>query len=159
VNRAKVRTRGVELTSRWRPHATLTVAGEATCVDADDLSGEPLLYEPRWLGTGRVTWKPGDRVSLQLEARAVSHYLDRQLPVPDRDTVEGYGLLGFAGSWRFGRGFVVRARVDNLTDRSYETFIGFPGPDGRSGRGWAGPSTLTATVTDSARGWSGRGTR
>ena len=57
VNRAKVRTRGAELTLRWQPHATLVVAGEATFVDADDLSGEPLLYEPRWLGSGGVTWR------------------------------------------------------------------------------------------------------
>ncbi|HSD29762.1 MAG TPA: TonB-dependent receptor, partial [Vicinamibacteria bacterium] len=138
VNRARVRTRGVELTGRWRPRASLTVAGEATFVDADDSSGKPSLYEPRWLGTGRVTWKPGDRLSVQLEVLAVSHYLDRQLPVPDRDTVDGYGLLAFAGSCRLGGGLVVRARVDNLTDRSYETFIGFPGPGRsfRAGLGW-----------------------
>jgi vitamin B12 transporter len=138
VNRAKVRTRGVEVTGRWRPHATLTIAAEATFVDADDLSGAPLLYEPRWLGGGAVTWEPGEKLRLRLEARAVSHYLDRQLPVPDRDTVAGYGLLGFAGSWRLGRGLSLRARLDNLADRSYETLIGFPGP-GRSfwaGVGW-----------------------
>ena len=154
VNRAKVRTRGAELTARWRPHATLSVAAEATFVDADDLSGEPLLYEPRWLGGVRVTWQPGERLSLSLEARAVSHYLDRQLPVPERSTVDGYGLLGFAGSWRLGRGLVLRARLDNLADRSYETRIGFPGP-GRSfwaGLGWERP---TGTAPES----SGRGTR
>jgi outer membrane cobalamin receptor len=138
VNRARVRTRGAELTARWRPHPTLAVAAEATFVDAADLSGAPLLYEPRWLGGGAVTWEPGERLRLRLEARAVSHYLDRQLPVPDRDTVVGYGLLGFAGSWHLGRGLSLRARLDNLADRSYETLIGFPGP-GRSfwaGLGW-----------------------
>jgi vitamin B12 transporter len=138
VNRARVRTRGFELTGAWHPHPSLTVTGEATYVDAYDLSGAPLLSEPHWLGAGRVTWKPGERLSLQLEGRGVSHYLDMQFPVPDRDTVEGYGLLGFAGSWRLGRGLVVRARVDNLADRSYETLIGFPGPglSFRAGLGW-----------------------
>jgi vitamin B12 transporter len=139
VNRAKVRTRGFELTGAWRPHATVTVAVEATYVDAYDLSGEPpLLYEPHWIGTGRATWKPGTRLSLQLEARGVSHYLDQQIPVPDRDTVDGYGLLAFAGSWRLGRGLALRGRVDNLTDRSYQTLIGFPGPglSFRAGLGW-----------------------
>ena len=138
VNRAKVRTRGFELTGEWQVRPGLTVAGEATYVDAYDLSGSPLLYEPHWMGTGRLTWKPDERLSLQLETRAVSRYLDRQIPVPDRDTVEGYGLLGFAGSWRLGRGLVLRARLDNLTDRSYETLIGFPGPglSFRAGLGW-----------------------
>jgi outer membrane cobalamin receptor len=138
VNRARVRTRGVELTGRWRPHASLTVTGQATYVDAEDLSGEPLLHEPRWVGGGRVTWKPGERLSLQLEARAVSHYRDRQLPVPDRHTVDAYSLLAFAGSCRLGWGLALRARVDNLAERAYETLIGFPGP-GRSfrvGLGW-----------------------
>jgi outer membrane receptor protein involved in Fe transport len=141
VNRAKVRTRGAELTLRWKPHPTFTLEGEATYVDAEDLSGEPLLYEPRWLGGGRVTWQPTERLTLRVDARAVSHYLDRQLPVPDRDTVTGYGLVGFAGWWRLGRGLVLRARLDNLGDRDYETYIGFPGP-GRSfwaGLGWERP--------------------
>jgi outer membrane cobalamin receptor len=85
-----------------------------------------------------VTWKPGERLSLQLEARAVSHYRDRQLPVPDRHTVDAYSLLAFAGSCRLGWGLALRARVDNLAERAYETLIGFPGP-GRSfrvGLGW-----------------------
>ena len=72
--------------------------------------------------------------------RAVSSYLDRQFPVPDRDTVDGRGLLGLAASWRAKGRLVLRARADNLTDRSYETQIGFPGP-GRSfwaGVGWDG---------------------
>ncbi len=103
--------------------------------------GEPLLYEPRWLGGGRLTWRPTERLSLRLDARAVSHYLDRQLPVPDRDTVSAYGLLAFAGWWRLGKGLVLRARLDNLGDRDYETYIGFPGA-GRSfwaGVGWEQP--------------------
>jgi outer membrane cobalamin receptor len=138
VNRAQVRTRGAELVARWQPHPTLTLEGEATYVDAEDRSGDPLLYEPRWLGGGRLSWRPSERLSLRLDARVVSHYLDRQLPVPERDAVDGYGLVGFAGSWRFRDGLTLRARLDNLANRSYETLIGFPGP-GRSfwvGLGW-----------------------
>lgn len=104
-------------------------------MNARDLSGAPLLFEPRWTGSGRLTWRAGERLTLRLDLRAVSRYLDRQLPVPDRDAVDGRGILGLAGSWRVGRGLALRARADNLTDRSYETQIGFPGP----GRGfWAG---------------------
>jgi outer membrane cobalamin receptor len=140
VNRARVRTQGVELTARWQPHPTVWLTAEATYLDAQDLSdgSAPLLYEPRWLGGGSLTWRPSPAVSLRLDARAVSEYLDEQIPVPDRDTVPGYGVFGFAGSWRFLRGWSVRARIDNLTDRSYETLIGFPGP-GRAawmGLGW-----------------------
>jgi vitamin B12 transporter len=138
VNRAQVRTRGAELTLRWQPHPTLTVAAEATWVVALDLSGARLLQQPRWFGGARVTWQPNPRLSLRAMARGVSRYFDMQYPVPERDTVDGYGFFGFAGSWRVRDGLSLRTRVDNLTNRSYETFIGFPGP-GRSywvGLGW-----------------------
>lgn len=138
VNRAQVRTRGAELTLRWQPHPTLTVAAEATWVVARDLSGARLLQQPKWFGGAQVTWRPTPRLSLRAMARGVSRYFDMQYPVPDRDTVGGYGFFGFAGSWRVWDGLSLRARVDNLANRSYETFIGFPGP-GRSywvGLGW-----------------------
>jgi outer membrane receptor protein involved in Fe transport len=138
VNRSQVRTKGAEIEVRWQPHATLSVQAEATWVDAKDLGGAQLLQQPKWFGGGRVTWQPTPRISLRVQAHAVSRYLDHQIPVPERDSVDGYGLFGFAGSWRVKDGLWLRARMDNLADRVYETFIGFPGP-GRSywvGVGW-----------------------
>ncbi|MGE5125129.1 MAG: TonB-dependent receptor plug domain-containing protein [Betaproteobacteria bacterium] len=138
VNRARVRTQGVELSLRWQAHPTLAIAGEATYLDAADLSGGRLLQVPRWTGGGSVTWRPVPRALLRARLRGSSRYFDRQYPAPERDFVDGYGLLGAAASWRFDKGLVVRARVDNLAGRRYETLIGFPGP-GRSfwaGIGW-----------------------
>jgi outer membrane receptor protein involved in Fe transport len=138
VNRSRVRTQGVELTARWQPHPSLAVDAQATYLDAKDLDGGVLLHEPRWTGGARLTWQPDGRLSLRLQARGVAGSYDEQIPVPDRDWVDAYSLLGFAGSWRAGHGLTLRARLDNLTDRSYETLIGFPGP-GRSfwvGVGW-----------------------
>ncbi len=157
VNRSRVRTRGVELSARWRPHPAVGLDAEATHLDAQDLEGGVLLHEPRWTGGIRLTWQPGERVSLRLQARAISGSYDEQIPVPDRDTVDGYGLVGLAVSWRFRDGFTLRARLDNLADRSYETLIGFPGP-GRSfwvGVGW----DRSQAVSGTARGSSGSGTR
>jgi len=128
VNRARVRTQGVEMTARWQLHETLRIAVEATYLDAKDLSGAPLLREPSWLGGGSLTWQPAEGLSLRLDARAVSHYLDRQIPVPDETRVPSYSVLGLAGSWRFLGDWTVRARLDNLSDRGYESLIGFPGP-------------------------------
>jgi vitamin B12 transporter len=140
VNRARVRTRGLEVSARWRPHPTLWLGAEVTRLDAEDLSDDapPLLYEPRWRGEGTLTWQPGPRLSLRLSARAVDEYRDNQIPVPDRDRVPGFGLFGVAGSWRLSGGWTLRARVDNLADLRYETLIGFPGA-GRAfwvGLGW-----------------------
>jgi vitamin B12 transporter len=138
VNRSRVRMQGAELFTRWQPHPTLALDVEATYLEARDLNGGVLLHEPRWTGGARVTWRPDDRLSLRLQAHGVSRSFDEQIPVPERDSVDGYGLLGLAGSWRIRAGWTLRARLDNLTDRAYETFIGFPGP-GRSfwaGLGW-----------------------
>ena len=135
VNRAHVRSQGVELTARWQPHPTLALEAEATWLDVRDLSGTPLLQQPRWIGSGWLTWRPVPAATLRLQGRGSSGYLDFQYPVPDRDSVAGYGLLAASGSWRFANGITLRARGDNLTDRRYETFIGFPGP---SRSLWAG---------------------
>jgi outer membrane receptor protein involved in Fe transport len=141
VNRARVRTQGVEVTARFQPHPSLAVEAEATYLDAEDLDGGMLLHEPRWTGGGGLVWQPRAGLTLRLQARAVSSSFDRQIPVPERDTVDGYSLLGLAGSWRVGRGFTVRARLDNLTGRGYETLVGFPGPGRsfRAGLGWDRP--------------------
>ena len=158
VNRAHVRTQGLELVGRWQPHRTLALEAELTRLAVVDLeAGGPLLHEPRWTGGGRLTWRPLPQAGLRLQARGSSGTLDRQYPVPNRDSVEGYGLLGAASWWRLRSGLVLRARADNLTGRRYETMIGFPGP-GRSfwaGIGWERPSR----ASDSARGSSGSGTR
>lgn len=141
VNRAQVRTQGVELSARWQADPKLALEAQATYLDVVDLAGGTLLQMPRWTGGGRITWRPSPRASLRLDLRGSSGYLDVQYPVPERGSVDGHGLLGAAASWRVARGVVLRARGDNLTDRSYETLIGFPGP-GRSfwaGVGWERP--------------------
>ena len=135
VNRARVRTQGVELSARWQAQATLAVEGEATYLHVADLAGGTLLQTPKWTLGGRLTWRPVPQATLRVQARGSSRYLDRQYPVPEREVVDGYGLLGASGSWRFASGLTLRARADNLTNRRYETLIGFPGP-GRSF--WAG---------------------
>jgi vitamin B12 transporter len=138
VNRAQVRMQGVELRARLQPFSSLSVEAEATWLDAKDLRGGRLLHRPHWTGSLLVGFRPLESLSLRVQARAVSPYFDEQIPVPDQDTVPGYGLLGLSGSWRFHRGLSLRGRVDNLTGRAYETLIGFPGP-GRSfwlGVGW-----------------------
>ena len=140
VNRARVRTQGVEMTARWQPHATVWLDAEATWLDVQDLeTGGTLLHTPGWTGGGRLTWQPEPGLQPArpgeghggLPRRAVS-----RCPTATRSTATG--SLGVAGSWRFGRGLSIRARADNLTGTSYETYIGFPGP-GRAfwvGLGW-----------------------
>ena len=142
MNRARVRSQGVEITARWQPHETLWLTAEVTYLDADGPVGRPgaaSLRAPLARRRDASPGSPSPELSLRLDARAVSHYLDNQIPVPDQDTVPAYGLFGFAGSWRFHRGWSVRARVDNLADRRYETLHRLPRGTARLlARRWAG---------------------
>jgi outer membrane cobalamin receptor len=48
-------------------------------------------------------------------------------------SMAGYQIYGTSGSYKLSGRFELQARVDNLTDKDYQTQIGFDGP-GRSYR-------------------------
>ena len=131
INRSSVGSRGVELALTWKSTSSVDFQAQVTWNEVEDLTTSmPLLHRPRWLASGRVRWRPTSDLTVWFDTRAVFETLDRQLPVPGRERVAGHGVLGLAGSWRFAdrcRRFAIR-RIDNLTDRQYETLIGFPGP-------------------------------
>ncbi|HEY5907486.1 MAG TPA: TonB-dependent receptor [Vicinamibacteria bacterium] len=128
INRDRVRAKGAELTLRCRPAGTLSFDLEAAWLQAEGGAEEPLLHRPHWQGSGRLRFQPTSRLSLVLEGRATTSSLDRQIPTPELDHVDGYALLGLAGSFQVTRRWTIRTRLDNITDRDYESFIGFPGP-------------------------------
>jgi vitamin B12 transporter len=129
VNRSEVRSRGVELAVAWRPAKAWSLRGTLTHQDSRDAASDgPLLHQPRWLASGFVAWSPAAALRVAFGSRGQSSGLDRQIPVPGRDRVAGYGILSAWGAWRFLRGAAIEGRCDNLADRRYETLIGFPGP-------------------------------
>lgn len=132
INRSSVRARGVETSLSWRPLTALVVRLELTMQDVEDAaSAEELLQEPSWFGGFRIEWQPRRKLSLLLDTRGVAESLDRQILVPDRIKIQGYGVVGLAGRWQFERRWAIHGRLDNVTDEEYETQIGFPGA-GRS---------------------------
>jgi outer membrane cobalamin receptor len=141
VNRSSVRTSGIESRVAWQPHARLVLSGELTWLRAEDSEGAILLQQPELFGGFRLTFTPVEKVSLRLFARTVSRYEDRQIPVPELETVAGHTVAGLAGSWRFHDGLSLRVRADNVFDSDYETYLGFPGPRRSAwvGIGWERP--------------------
>jgi outer membrane cobalamin receptor len=141
VNRARVRARGAEARLAWQPARSLETQAQATWLDASDPAGSELLQRPRWVAGGFLTWRPTDRLGFRVDGHGVSGYFDKQYPEPERDRVAGYALAGAGAWWRFRGRWTLRARLDNATNRAYETLIGFPGPR-RSfwlGLGWGSP--------------------
>jgi vitamin B12 transporter len=134
LNRSEVEAQGVEATLGWTPVESLSLSANATWQQVEDLTTQARLrHRPRWVGGLRIDWRPWDRLSLQLDTQATARSFDEQIPVPERDTVPGYALAGLAGTWHLRGPWEIRGRIDNVTDREYETLIGFPGP-GRSVR-------------------------
>jgi len=128
VNRSSVTAFGGELSAAWRPHERIDVTANATFQEVeDDATSERLLHRPRWYGGASFDWRPHLALNLHADLDITASYLDRQIPVPERDRVDGYTLVGLAATWRALARFELTARVDNVTDREYETFIGFPG--------------------------------
>ncbi|HEV2853866.1 MAG TPA: TonB-dependent receptor [Thermoanaerobaculia bacterium] len=134
LNRSEVEAQGVEATLGWTPIESFSLSANTTWQQVEDLTTQsPLRHRPRWVGGLRIDWRPWDRLTLQLDTQATARSFDEQIPVPERDTVPGYAVAGLAGTWRLKGPWEIRGRIDNLTDRQYETLIGFPGP-GRSVR-------------------------
>jgi outer membrane cobalamin receptor len=136
VNRSRVEARGVELTATVRPVDELALGSNLTWQSVDDpQSTSPPLNQPEWTAGVRATWTPLSSFTLRGEGHFVSSSFDRQLPVPEIDSVDGYAVWDAAATWRFSSRWEIRGRIDNLTNESYQTFVGFPEP-GRSF--WAG---------------------
>jgi len=129
INVPGVESRGVELAVGWSaPQARVKLEANLTHQDVDVRgSTEPLRHRPEWIAGTRLTWQITDRVRWELDGQSVSESFDQQIPVPSRDRVSGHTLLGTAVSCDLTDALGLGVRVDNLTDKDYETFIGFPG--------------------------------
>jgi len=132
VNRARVRSRGVEASVRWQIARAWSLDGRLTRLGSRDLDVEqPILHQPAWSGAAALVWKPRPTIRTRLGVTGASWSYDQQIPAPERDRVAGRLLLDASLAWRVTRRLRLEAHGENLTDREYETLIGFPGP-GRS---------------------------
>ena len=129
VNRSQATTRGVEfgmalpLKDKWQ------LGGHLQFLHWE-LQGtsEPLRDRPRWRGGSHLEWRIHRRARLRWETLWVGPRFDFQLPVPDRQSVGGYSTSSLVFSYQLPHGLEAYGRVDNVFDRSYHEFIGFPHP-------------------------------
>lgn len=129
INRDSVQSHGLELALNWIPADDLELRVSMTGQRVEDRqTGQPLRHRPERSGSARLIWRGTERVRGQVDGRWLSEMQDEQIPVPTRRTVPGTPLYGAGVQVDVGRGLELGVRIDNLTDRDYETFIGFPGP-------------------------------
>lgn len=127
-------SRGVELNARWRVAPAWQLAGHASYTDArfDNFvetvgtstvsrAGNTPANTPDWVAGLTVAWQPVQAVSLALDWRHVGkRYANNANTVWDG----AYDLFGLNASWQvFPRG-MLRARVANLSDKTYAATVG-----------------------------------
>ena len=142
VNRERTEARGLEAALTLAPTASLGLEADLTWQRASAPgSADELLHRPAFFGVARLRWQPRERLALRLELSGVTSYADRQLPAPELTSVPGYALLGACARLQLRPGLVLSLRGDNLLDRDYETYVGFPGPGRalRAGLAWGRP--------------------
>lgn len=143
--------RGWELDAALqRPAGGVTVSANYSYVDTEVVTnvstsqqfqpGQPLLRRPRHSGTVRAGYVNG-RLAVDVNARFVGDRHDNsflslrtiantQYPTPfttDITVNPGYVLLGLGGSVRAHEALTLFFRLDNLTDRTWDSALGYPG--------------------------------
>ncbi len=129
VNRSRVRTQGIEAEGRSKLWKSVQLAGHLTYVDFEiEGSDEPLRDRPRWRGGVRLDWEFHHLARLHVDNSWVGPRFDFQIPVPEQVQVGGYMLTALALSYHPAENLTLFARFDNLLDRQFHHFVGFPDP-------------------------------
>lgn len=127
VNVPEIESRGVELAVDWQACERIALHANATRTSIDDTpAGDPLTHRPDWVGGARVVWDASEWARIELDGQWISEVFDFQVPTGTQRTA-GYQLYGLAAAFDVAQGWQLHARVDNLADKEYQPFVGFPG--------------------------------
>lgn len=130
VNRSKVDAQGVEAFLVWNPSSRVGLDVRVTAQDTEDLAtGRPLRRRPDIYGGVGLRVDLSEALRFGVEARHTGPYLDEQIPAPWQTSVAGRDLVGLSLAWQAAERWRISLRADNAFDESYETQVGFPGPE------------------------------
>jgi iron complex outermembrane receptor protein/vitamin B12 transporter len=128
VNRSVVHTAGIEVEFSAPLAEKLSFRGQATFVDTRiEGTTETLRDRPRFRTGWGLNWEPAEGWRVRPETRWVSSRADFQIPVPAMDRAPGYWNADLLVDYTRAS-FTYFVRLQNLTDRKYEEFVGFPNP-------------------------------
>ncbi len=129
VNRTRVHTQGVEADASLSVgHGIQLRTWGSTLNWKIESSNEPLRDQPDWQAGFSIDTKLPKQIRASTTTVWVGRRYDFQLPAPAINSVGGYSttnlVLGYDGLRRIG----LFARVDNLFDRRFHEYLGFPNP-------------------------------
>ena len=130
VNRGKIFVKGIEPTLNLQLGSQLKTQITATLLDIRELDGlQPLRNRPERRLTAALVYDVDGRSALNAAFSATGAYLDRSNPTGDID-MPGYGTLDVGDTLSIGM-WPFKLSIDNLLDKAYEQFVGFPSQDRR----------------------------
>ncbi len=128
VNLSTVVTNGVELEVTTTPYPWLQVKGFFTYLNTEILgSDDSLRNRPNTSGGLIVSIQPMPRLHIRSQVRAVGKRFDLQIPT-SQTVVPSFYRVDLAATLRLDDSWKVFAAGENLTNVSYEEFLGFEAP-------------------------------
>ena len=129
VNRSDAQTQGVEFAVAVPVSQRVQFGVNASYLDWQlKHVTEPLRDVPHWQAGASVNWKTTGRWQSRAETAWVGRRYDFQVPVSGQQAAGGYSTTNLVTSYDFSSKLSGFVRVDNLFDRRYHEFIGFPSP-------------------------------
>jgi vitamin B12 transporter len=124
-----VTTDGVEVGLQIKPWSTVTLQGDYTYLNAvDDTSQMRLVRRPRNSLDFTGIWQPLDPLTLTLGGNWVVGREDLDAVSGAQEDAPDYFLLRASATYRINEHVSIWVRGENLTDRNYQSALGFLAP-------------------------------
>ncbi|MFB3778520.1 MAG: TonB-dependent receptor plug domain-containing protein [Bryobacteraceae bacterium] len=128
VNRSEAVSRGIDFS--WRGRISGVSLQSHATYSASYLRNSPDLLRdsPRWRMSAVVSRRLRDRVTAHLEGLWVSSRYDFEVPVPEKSVAPSYLVVNSAVQLRLKDSVLTSLRIDNLLNRKFQEYVGFPNP-------------------------------
>lgn len=128
VNRARVRSRGLELEASIPVIAGLSAQASLTYLDVDNERGAPpLRSRPEWQGALALDWRGSERLTLSFVGQFNSRFFDSSVPtglIVQPEHVE----LNATATYRLTNELALSITGRNLLSAAYQEALGFLAP-------------------------------
>jgi len=125
INRGTIVVKGIEPELKWRVIDRVRLQLGATLLNIDVRDGlQPLRNRPETKAAASVVYDISARESVFIGLNHTGKYLDRSNPTGDID-MPAYSVVDAGWGMSYGA-FRLKVSIDNLFDKQYEQFVGFP---------------------------------
>jgi vitamin B12 transporter len=129
LNRSRALTQGVEFAADYSIHRNLQFRLDFSYLDWTlRNTTEPLRNIPHANGGIHLDWKISPRLRARVETQWMGRRYDFAVPVPNENSVGGYSNTNFSADYDVSEKVTLYLRADNLFNRVYHEYIGFPNP-------------------------------